>query len=316
MAYSIYKIGKTKLIPTQLGKFSSKQRIWIDCVKPKNGELEQIGLLLGISLSDIKSFANLKDRPRAFELKKHTIVLFGIPVKKKHFFSLGKLAIFLTKTNSIITIHNDELPILNDLKEEKDTRLFNEIFSSSAKFAHYTLDAFTSHFFEYYEHLEDSIEKIEKHIFSAKNSNIPKEILKTKKSLLKLHKLLLANREVVLAIEKNYVSNISKKELLRFRDLYNDIVELIDIEETNREVLTGSLDIYLTSASNELNITIKKLTSWGALILLPTFITGLYGMNFRFMPELDWKYGYIFSLGLMLVTVLILYGYFKRNKFL
>ena len=86
--------------------------------------------------------------------------------------------------------------------------------------------------------------------------------------------------------------------------------------------MTGALEILLTTISNNLNHTVKRLTAWGSLIMIPTLIASIYGMNFHDtaspfnMPELQWKYGYFFALGLMIVSAVALYYYFKRKGWL
>jgi magnesium transporter len=137
-----------------------------------------------------------------------------------------------------------------------------------------------------------------------------------------VHKALTANREVVVNIEKGYLSRIDKEEEAKYKFIYNDIVQLIDMNETYRDVLTGALEIYLTTISNNLNHTVKRLTAWGSLILIPTLIASIYGMNFHDtaspfnMPELQWKYGYFFALGLMALSTILLYFYFRKKDWI
>ena len=134
-------------------------------------------------------------------------------------------------------------------------------------------------------------------------------------------KALAANREVISSIEKEYVSNIDKKNIKRFRTLYNDVTQLIDTEGTYRDILTGILDVYLSSVSNNLNKVMKTLTIGASFILIPTLIASIYGMNFNTaspynMPELLWNYGYFFALGSMVLSVSITYIFFKRKGWL
>jgi len=131
---------------------------------------------------------------------------------------------------------------------------------------------------------------------------------------------LTGNREVIAGIEKEYVMHIEKKNVKLFRNIYNDVVQLIDMVSTNREILTGAMDIYLSSISNSMNVIMKTLTIISAFVLIPTLISGVYGMNFAGgglnMPELTWRYGYVFALLLMLVSVLVLFIWFKKRKWL
>ena len=113
------------------------------------------------------------------------------------------------------------------------------------------------------------------------------------------------------------MKEIDKKNIKRFRSLYNDITQLIDTEGTYRDIMTGTLEIYLSSVSNNLNQVMKTLTIVASFILLPTLIAGIYGMNFHFMPEINTqfgqKYGYYFALFLMAFSILLMYFYFRRK---
>jgi magnesium transporter len=94
------------------------------------------------------------------------------------------------------------------------------------------------------------------------------------------------------------------------------VVRTIDLIDSVRELLTSAMNAHLSLASHEMNQIMKKLTSWAAIILIPTLIAGVYGMNFRTMPELSWAFGYPLALGLMLVASGTLYVVFKRNRWL
>ena len=141
---------------------------------------------------------------------------------------------------------------------------------------------------------------------------LAEKVFTVKKELIRINKSASANREMVGCIEKEYITQIPKKHMKEFRDVYNDCVQVREIGETYRDIVTGILDVYLSSVSTNLNITIKKITSYEALILIPTLISGIYGMNFQFMQEIGWQYGYGFALGLMALSVIVLYIYFKK----
>ncbi len=99
-----------------------------------------------------------------------------------------------------------------------------------------------------------------------------------------------------------------------FRDLYDHTVQIIDAIETNRDVVSSILDVYLTSVSNRMNEVMKFLTIIGTIFIPLSFIAGLYWMNFRFMPELNSEWGYPFALMIMLLTALAMLYYFQTKK--
>ena len=103
---------------------------------------------------------------------------------------------------------------------------------------------------------------------------------------------------------------------MHFRDIYDRVLRVLDLIESQRDLLTGLLEADLAVISNRLNQVMKKITSWGAILVVATLIAGIYGMNFRHMPELSWQYGYALASGLMALSTLVLYRMFKRKDWL
>jgi magnesium transporter len=101
-----------------------------------------------------------------------------------------------------------------------------------------------------------------------------------------------------------------------YRDVLDHVIRSQEMIDNIRELLTGALDVRMAQASNRLNIVMKQLSAWAAIILIPTLIAGIYGMNFRHMPELDWRLGYPFALGVMAVAAFTLFRVFKRRDWL
>jgi magnesium transporter len=123
-------------------------------------------------------------------------------------------------------------------------------------------------------------------------------------------------RELIKKIERHEDSFVQKSTIVYIRDLYDHVIQVINTVESYREILSGMLDIYLSSISNKLNAVMKVLTIISTIFIPLTFIAGVYGMNFSFMPELKWKYGYFAALsGMALISLGMIY-YFKRKKWM
>jgi len=101
-----------------------------------------------------------------------------------------------------------------------------------------------------------------------------------------------------------------------YRDLADHVIRTLEFVDGIRDLLTTALEAELSQVSNRMNEIMKKLTSWAGIILIPTLIAGIYGMNFTHMPELSWRYGYYYALGLMIVVGFVLYRAFKRRDWL
>jgi magnesium transporter len=123
-------------------------------------------------------------------------------------------------------------------------------------------------------------------------------------------------REVVNAMIRDESPLISKDVKIYLRDLYDHTVHVIDSVETMRDIMTGTLDVYLSSVSNRLNQVMKVLTVMSSIFIPLTFIVGVYGMNFHYMPELEWRWGYPAVWLFMFALTGVLLTLFNRKKWL
>ncbi len=123
-------------------------------------------------------------------------------------------------------------------------------------------------------------------------------------------------REVVNAIIRREIEFVGDEAIVHFHDVYDRVLRVGDLVEAQRDLLTGLLEANLAVTSNQLNQVMKKMTSWGAILIVATLIAGIYGMNFRHMPELKWAFGYPAALALMGVTTFFLWRYFKKKNWL
>jgi magnesium transporter len=123
-------------------------------------------------------------------------------------------------------------------------------------------------------------------------------------------------REVIGALMRGEPSLISESVTVYLRDVHDHTIQVIDTIETYRDLISGMLDIYLSSVSNRMNEVMKVLTIIATVFIPLTFIAGLYGMNFRYMPELEWRWGYPLVWLVMLIVGVLMVLYFRRKKWL
>jgi magnesium transporter len=109
---------------------------------------------------------------------------------------------------------------------------------------------------------------------------------------------------------------VQEGTLIYIRDLYDHIIQIMDTTEIYRDMLSGMLDIYISSLSNRTNDIMKVLTIISTIFIPLTFLAGIYGMNFRYMPELGWRWGYFALLSIMLVIALAMLAFLRRKKWL
>lgn len=171
-----------------------------------------------------------------------------------------------------------------------------------------------NNYFKVSEKTGEKIERLEDRIVVNPTQKILGSVYKLKRDMLFMRKFIWPLREVVSRLERSQSSLISDYTKLYLRDIYDHIIQIIDTVETYREMLSGIIDIYLSSMSNRLNEVMKILTIFSTIFIPLTFIASIYGMNFKYMPELLSKYGYPVVWIIMAGVNIFMIFYFKRKK--
>jgi magnesium transporter len=138
-------------------------------------------------------------------------------------------------------------------------------------------------------------------------------LLTLKRSLVHIRRAVTPQREVLNQLTRHDFPFVRPENLVYFRDVYDHLIRITEELDSLRDILSSVLEIYLASTSNQLNITMKRLTAWGTIFVIITAIAGIYGMNFKYMPELEWRYGYFAVVALMAVISVGLYFHFKKR---
>jgi magnesium transporter len=186
-----------------------------------------------------------------------------------------------------------------------------------ASFLVYSLiDAIVDHCFPLLEHFGDRLEAIEDQVLASPTHEAQQEIHRTKRELLLLRRALWPMREVVQRLTREPHECFSDNARTYMRDVYDHTVQIIDILETYREVATGLTETYMTAMSNRMNEIMKVLTIMGTIFIPLTFLAGVYGMNFRHFPELDWRWSYPTFWGICIVTVGMMMIWFRRKHWI
>lgn len=161
-----------------------------------------------------------------------------------------------------------------------------------AYLAYALLDAVVDSYFVVLEQVGDEIERLEQSLLAESATGLLAAIHGLRREMILLRRAVWPLREVVAALERAESPLVHKNTRLFFRDLYDHTIQVADAVESYRDILNGLQELYLSSVSNRLNEVIKVLTIIGTLFIPLTFLVGIYGMNFQYMPELGWKWSY------------------------
>jgi len=182
--------------------------------------------------------------------------------------------------------------------------------------AYALLDAIVDNYFLILENVGEKIEDTEQQLATNPSPETLQYIRELKNEMIFLRKSIWPLRELINGLERCESTLIHESTGVYLRDVYDHTIQIIDTVESYRDMISGMVDIYLSSISNKMNEVMKVLTIFASIFIPLTFIAGLYGMNFEFMPELTWHWGYFALLGFMVSVGVSLVVYFRRKRWL
>jgi magnesium transporter len=274
--------------------------------------LEQMGVVFGLHPLILEDILNTDQRPK---LEDHGDYLY-IVLKHFHKDDGGRLTpeqvSIVLGPNYLISLQEKEGNLLDPIR----ARLHNErgrLRNSGADdLAHALLDGIVDGYFSILDHFGEEIETLEEALMGRPSPETLRAIQILKREMILLRKAVWPLREVVGNLGRSDSPLIREPSAIYFRDISDHTVQVIDTIETYRDMLSGMLDIYLSTISNRMNEIMKVLTVIATIFMPLTFLAGVYGMNFKYMPELEWRYGY--GVALLLMAGLDGYVFYRLRK--
>jgi magnesium transporter len=280
---------------------------WIDIENPIKEDLEKINKELGLNYYLIKDSLEKGHLPKYEKNYKVEFYIFRAYTSdiKLHIDEVGemsnKIAFFLYE-DKLITIHRAHFNFLN-IHEEKHIKI-NEFFLRIVKLM---LDTFKKPTID----LSNKISEIERTIFLKDHRKVLLEELYFIKSQSRILKKVL---HITQSVMEQSADNF--RASYQYQDIKDELLNLLTYNDESVENANQLMNTYLSISDQKNNEVVRLLTIFSAFFLPLTFIVGVYGMNFKFMPELNWEWGYYFSIGLMLLVVIVIYFWFRKKRIL
>jgi magnesium transporter len=292
---------------------------WIDMEGLQDtGLLERLGNIYGLHPLILEDILNTDQRPKSDDMENYIYI-----VLKMFDFDPGSLEI-VSEQVSIVFGRNFVISIQEGREGDLFEPLRVRIRSGKGRIrklgpdylAYSLLDTIIDHYFLILEKIAERIETLEENLVSDPKPETLHQIHHMKREMIFLRKSAWPLRELIYNLEKSDSNLIKTTTKIFLRDIYDHAVHIIDSIETYREMLSSMLDIYLSSVSNRMNQVMKVLTIIATIFMPLTFLAGIYGMNFKFMPELGWRWGYPLVMLIMLGVGAIMLYFFKKKKWL
>lgn len=288
---------------------------WVNINGLHNIELvTEIGNLFGINSLVLEDILNVYQRPKIEIYEDHIFaVIKHIYRNENNKLYIEQVSIIVSK-DFVVTFQDSTANIFEKVYEriENGKIVFRK---SKQDYLFYVLiDFIVDHYFEANEELNDEIDIMQEKLFDDKENNYIEEIHKLKKIINKVRQAVKPSRDIIANILREDSDMINKNTLVYFNDTQDHLIQINEELELTRESIISLFDTYFTIVSNRMNEVMKVLTIIATIFIPLTFIAGVYGMNFKYMPELGWKFGYPFIWVVMVIVGLWLVIYFKKKK--
>ncbi len=291
---------------------------WINIEGLHNtANIQKLGDCYGFHPLVLEDILNTDQRPKVEDFEEYVYIVLKMLHDGRSPQTSAEQVSVIFGTNFVISFQEGmKGDVFNAIRERIRTGK-GRIRSMGADYLAYSLvDSIVDNYFVVLEKLGERIEDLEDELVKNPVAETLHEIHALKREMIFLRKAVWPLREVISSMERGESSLIKDSTKIYLRDVYDHTIQVIDAIETSRDMLSGMLDIYLSSMSNRMNEVMKFLTIIGTIFIPLTFIAGVYGMNFEHMPELKWRWGYFGLWGAMIGIGVFMLFYFKKKKWL
>ena len=295
---------------------SEQNVVWADVSDPTGKDFEELAEEFNFHPLSIEDCRNAHQRPKIEEWPGYYfIVLYESElVGVEDDLELRELNIFLGP-NYLVTVHSRPIRAIETAK-----RLWGEWTDRSGQgaglLAYLLIDAIVDDYLPLLDVLSDHMDDLEDNIFGDFKPEAIQDIFRIKKQLLYLRRSITPLRDVFNTMLRREQPIFPRETLVYFQDVFDHIIRVADTIDNLRDMLGSTMDAYLSVSGNRMNQVMKRLTSISTILMSVTLVAGIYGMNFDFMPELKWRFGYVFALLSMVGIGLGIYFYLRKIKWL
>jgi magnesium transporter len=291
--------------------------VWLDLEQPGAADLELLREEFDVHPLAIEDLQRQGQRPKLDTYdEQHVLVAYEVrgvpdsPDERRSAF--GEIHLF-AGPGYLVSVRWGTSPAIEQTQARFETRS-ETVGASVGSLLYVVLDTIVDGYFPIIDELNDRVDELEAELLGhATDSEGLRRLLGLKRTMLELRRIVAPLRDVANALLRREIPIIDERALPYLNDLYDHLVRVIDSLDVLRDLVAATLDANLAATNNSLNAVMKRLTAFTVVIMLPTLIAGIYGMNFRNMPELTSPYGYPVALALMAATVIAAVAYFRRH---
>jgi magnesium transporter len=279
--------------------------------------LEKLGNCFGLHPLLMEDILNTDQRPKMEDYGEDLFIVLKMLSYEERTGEIGAEQVSLVlRSNAVLSFAEKEGGLLDSI-QERIRGGKGRLRKMGADYLAYTLlDIIVDHYFAILEKLGERIETLEEKVIANPTTQTLMKIQKLKKEMIFLRRWVWPLREVISGLERGESLKIQESTRFYLRDVYDHTIQVMDTIEIFRDMLSGMMDIYLSSVNNRMNAVMKVLTIIATIFMPLTFLAGVYGMNFKHMPELEWTWSYPLLWVLMILIATFMLISFRKKKWL
>ena len=281
------------------------------------GTVEKIGQGFGVHPLAIEDILNTETRAKFEPYDDHLfLVVKMLRWDETNQAVVAEQVSFVLGSNFVLTFQEQGGDVFDSVRERLRNNQGRLRRMGADYLVYRLLDAIVDNYFIILEKLDDRIEELEEELTEAPTTATLQHIHRLKREMIFLRRAVWPLREVAGGLARAESDLVGRETRLFLRDIYDHTVQVVETVETFRDLLAGMLDVYLSNVNNRMNAVMKVLTIIATIFIPLTFIAGVYGMNFHYMPELAWRWGYpLVVLGMLAIGAGMLVAFKRRGWF-
>ncbi len=296
-------------------RLRDKTYFWLDLHQPDDDDIEKLGEIFGFHPLALEDSAHFNQRPKIDPYDDYAfLVVYGaVPdadgLVEVHCFSAE---------HYLVTVRHDDCPTFVNLQKRYLAR--PDTLSDASMLIYHVVDGLTDSFFPSLSDMDERIDTLQAEIFADPREEQLQEIFAMKQRLVGVRRVIAPQRDMFAQLVGNVVEipGITDETTRYFRDVYDHLIRLSEMIDSYRDLLTGVIDVYLSTVANRRDQIMKQLTVLAAIFLPITFITGFFGQNFGYMVDhlIGSPHAFVIGTGIQIATVVLILGFFKRRRWI
>ncbi len=290
--------------------------LWVDLEDPNEFETDSLVEIFNFHPLAVEDCVTDLSQPKLDDYEEYLfLVMHALWIAPDEKLAATELDIFLGK-NYIVTFHKAPIRSVQQIRDSIQKKPDIHMGHGSDLLVHALLDCLVDTYMPVVEHYDEKIDSIEEAMFNSPDKSYLASVMQVKRDIFTLRRTVAPQRDTMNYLTRTPTPFIKPKHMMYFRDIYDHLFRIYGIVEGFHEMIPGILQVYFSHSSHTLNEIMKRMTILATLTMPAMIVASVYGMNFHFIPELSWKHGYFFSLGLMFLISIAMLIWMKFKKWI